>query len=300
MSATPYIELSQKRDITQVINTAFSLLRQIYKRMFRDILLITGPFFLLSGIFSALANYNEFGKMHNNFERLNSANPFAIFESPEIYMSLFASLMGWSLALCVCGNHIRQYFLAKNKEYDVQEVRKTLGRDFWRVLVMHIILFIIVAGGAVCLAIPGIYLGVANSLAVTILVQNKGMNLGSAMSESRRLIHDNWWRSLGLGVLVVLFEGVKGGIFTIILGIFSVVIQLHSAQGGNIEEYKIGYIITTCVPQLINAILTPVSISISAVYYYSLKEEKDQTDLARRIDEIGMDQPKTIQNEGGY
>lgn len=205
-----------------------------------------------------------------------------------------------SIATCIIGNHVLQYSIAKGPDYDKQQVRVTLGKDFWRVLGANFVLGLMVAGGAILFLIPGIYLLIANFFVAIIMILNKDMGMGEAFSESRRLVNDNWWKSFGLGIIMALIVGVISTIFTIPVAIYTAVISLHSMGGGDAEQYRLVYIILMSVAQLGSALISPITIVASAIYYYSLKEEKDQGGLMAKIESIGVQQSEKKENEGSY
>jgi hypothetical protein len=298
MAPDAIVDLHKKRDIGEIINATFGLLRLIYKNMVKDILLITGPFFILGGVFSAL---NQFNSTFSGVQRgLSLSDKMSQIFSPQYFLSLLCILLGWSIAYCIIGNHVLQYSISKGPNYDKDAARNTLGKDFWRVLGANFVVGLVAVLGCFLFLIPGIYIAVANSLTAIILILNKEIGIGQAMGESRRLIKDNWWKSLGLGFVMAFIVGAISMIFTIPVLIYTAIISFHSVRGGDVEQYRLIYTIITAISQIGSALISPVTVVGSAIYYYSLKEEKDQGSLMAKIDSIGNQQPEKKENEGSY
>lgn len=85
--------------------------------------------------------------------------------------------------------------------------------------------------GLLCFLLPGIYLAVAYSFA-QLLIVDKQLSFGQAMSVSRRVISAQWWRILALLLLAMLVGAL--GLAGFIVGIF---ITLPIALGALVCAY---------------------------------------------------------------
>lgn len=295
----PILNLQEKRDIGQVINVTFTLIRITFKPMYKDLLLIAGPFYLLGGIFSALTQYHSISTI---FERLGNYRYFSLYQffSPEYYLYWFCILAGWSLSFCIAVNHVLQYKINGSSGYNPQEVRRAIMGDVFKVFFGTFLNILAIIGASLFFLIPGIYLLVANSLLATVLVLDKQKNVFQAFSESRRLISDNWWRSLGLGILILLIMGAISMIFALPMAIANFIITFNSLRDGGVKSYLPLYMVLMAITQLGTLLVSPISNIASAVYYYSLKEEKDHSGLMDNIGKIGTQDTEQQKDEGSF
>jgi hypothetical protein len=294
MDNQPLIKLNEKRDIGQVLNATFAFLRISYKYMYKDMLIMVAPFFVISGVINAFVTYDVFSV--SLLERLNRPS---MYSSPFYYLGLLCSAIGWTFAYTIVGNYIYQYKITGSAEFDVPAIREASRKDFSRILVAFIIFYLSIIGGAILLIIPGIYFAVANSAGIINMVLNKEAKVGSTFGESRRLINDNWWRTFGLGFITLLIVSGITMVFSIPTSIYSFLIAFHSTSGAP-EEYQLPFIIFAAFARLAYCLAAPISIIASAIYYYSLKEEKDQVSLLEKIDAMGTKSNETKVNEGSY
>jgi len=296
MAKTTTINLLQKRDIGQVLNAGFSLLASI-KPLYKDILFLSAPVYLLSGICSALSEYNH---LLEGFNSNFAYNIYYFLFSPFWYLSILFLLLGQSVTISIVCNHVLQYRLNGGSIYDLQATRKAIFRDIPKVFFAGFLNTIIIIAACVLFLIPGIYFAVANSLVVTALVLDKKNSVVDAFSESSRLIRDNWWLAFLLGIIVSLIMLGLVWAITITTGIATRLISFHSINAVQSSSYSIFLIVLSCFKTLCYSLINPISAAISSVYYYSLKETKDQVGLMESIDSIGGQLTHKQEDEGSY
>ena len=305
MNNKPTLNLQEKRDIWQVLNATFSFIEIDFKPLYTDILFISAPFYLLAGISYSLTTFGALlGALNNQFLTDGRYSALQIF-SPAYWLFLLALLIGWSLSCSVIGNHVLQYKL-HGKGYDVAEARKGIWKDLWRVIFGSFLNILIIIAASLLFLIPGIYLAVANSLLTTILILDKDIDLFDAFSESRRLIRDNWWWAFLLGFLVSVIYSVFITVFRLPSSVLSTIIFLHTIKGqADIGGYEILFLVLNIIAYLGYALVAPVMVIPSCIYYYSLKEKKDHSALLEKIDNIGEQQAQpfttdTKEDEGDF
>lgn len=289
------LRFNEKRDIGQVINATFAFLRISFKHIFIDILLMAAPFFVIAGVISAFVQYDVYSV--GFLDRLNRAS---IYYSPFYYLSLLCSGIGWAFSYSIVGNYVYQYRTTGSAEFDVPAIRDAARKDFFKVLLTLIIFYLVFAGGLILLIIPGIYFAIANSLGPIRVLLDKEAGPGNAFGESRRLISDNWWRTFGLFFLVGLIVYGITMVFSIPTAIYSFLFVFHSARGESVSDYQLPFIIFSALAHLSSCLAAPISIIASCIYYYGLKEEKDQVSLLEKIDAMGTQGKDTKVNEGSF
>ncbi|HWY98941.1 MAG TPA: hypothetical protein VNY36_07650, partial [Bacteroidia bacterium] len=146
--------------------------------------------------------------------------------------------------------------------------------------------------GGMLFSIPALYLAVANSLLTVILILDKDMMMVDAFGESRRLIRNNWWRAVLLGLVIGIITASIERLFMVPTQIFSWVVLFHSTQGNNMESYTLLFIALNAISSLGLTLVAPISIVCSAIFYYSLREKKDHVALLENIDKIGVQEAK--------
>ena len=283
----PLINLQEKRDIGQVLNATFAFIRLTYKYLYKDLLLLAAPFFILYGLIVSLVQMNVYSMVERG----------SIYAAPLYYVALLCLCIGWTISCSIIGNYVLQYKTNGNTDFDIPAIRRAVRKDFFKLFFAFILFYLAIALGFVLLIIPGIYMVVAYSLVSTNIILDKDLGISDAFKESRRLISDNWWRSLGLGLIVGIIIYAFTFIFSIPNVIFTFIIALHRGSG-DVDSYRLPVIICSAFAQLAYCLSAPVSVIASAVYYYSLKEEKDQSGLMQKIDEFGKNDAKA--NEGVY
>jgi hypothetical protein len=297
------LNLQENRDVGQILNATFVFIGITFKKLFRDIMLISGPFYVLAGVFSSLTTFNTL-RMIGTIGSSNSIFSQFQFFSPAYWLNLLCLLIGWSLSATIIGNHVLQYKL-NGPDYDVHEVRKSIKGDIMRVILGNFLNVLVIIAATILFIIPGIYLAVANSLLTTIIVLDKQTTTIDAFGESRRLIRDNWWAACGLGIIVGIITSAVQFVFKVPSTILTTIISFNTIRHGDgADSYHILLIALNAIAFIGVALVSAVSVVASAIYYYSLKEKKDHTALMQNIDNIGVQtaqsQTDTQKDEGDY
>lgn len=293
MAEQPLIKLQQKRDIGQVLTATFSFLKITYKYILKDMLLLVSPFFVIPGIFLTLQQYDTYTNAYTF-----GGNRSLLLFSPYYYLYILGTIVGMTIAFSIVGNYVYQYNQTGSTEFDVQAVRAAARRDFFKLFITFLLFYLMVVAGVIFLIIPGIYFGVANALGGTNIVLDKNATVGSAFGESRRLINDNWWRTFGLFIITALIVYAFTMLFSIPASIYTFIISWHMTKGDP-ENYRLPFILFNALAHLAACLVAPISVVASSIYYYSLKEEKDQISLVQKIENLGKNDNETKVNEGG-
>jgi hypothetical protein len=301
MNKKATLNIQENREIGQILNATFVFIGITFKALFRDILIIAGPFYVLAGIFSSLSTYNSL-RLISTFG--TSGGAFSQFQvlSPAYWLDLLCLLIGFSLSTCIIANHVLMY-KTNGPEYNKEEARRYIRGDIMRVTLANFLNVLVVIVATIFFIIPGIYLIVANSLITTIIVLDKQTGTMDAFGESRRLIRDNWWAALGLGLIVGIITLCVQLIFKIPSSILTTVITFNTLRNGeDIGSYKTLFIVFNAIAYLGTALVSPISVVASSIFYYSLKEKKDHTSLMQNIESIGVQPARTetdIQKDEG-
>ena len=138
------------------------------------------------------------------------------------------------------------------------------------VLWVSILVFLVTVLGFLLLIVPGVYVAVAFSLALPVLLleQKKG---GSALGRSRKLIEGRWWRTFGVllagyvlaSVVAGIVQGILAALMFVAVGDDSVMSVILSGLAG-----LAGQVITT-----------PFVAALVTVLYFDLRVRKEAFDL---------------------
>lgn len=130
---------------------------------------------------------------------------------------------------------------------------------------------------AIAFIIPGIYLWVAFSVAVPVMM-TEGVRGRKALGRSRRLVRDFWWRAFAVAILGYILSGILSGVISgLILGISAV-----SASSTSVA----GIVLNIVAGTLSRVLTTPFTAAFVTVLYFDLRVRKEAFDLqllARRI-----------------
>jgi len=297
MSPKKQLNLREKRDIGQVVNASFAFLRLSYGKMFRDLILFSTPFYIIAGVCTGILQFDE------PAEFAGFATGYLL--NPLFYASIVAGMIGTTLCISIVGNYIYQYTETGSNQFDKVGIRQRIWKHLPGLLVVSLFYYAANIGSLVFLIIPGIFFSVANVLSRPIyILENKNdlqsISIGESFSESRRLISDNWWRSFGLFYILFFLVAIMGIIFTLPQIIIRFIISFNAARSMDMEGYRLSYTISSIVSQVGQGLLEPITVTAWFIYYYSLKESKDQTDLMATIENIGVKTTTTSDNEGSY
>jgi hypothetical protein len=298
MSPQKILNLREKRDIGQVVNASFAFLRLTYFKMFRDILLFVCPFFALSAICASLIRFSipeYYGLPFINY-----------FLNPAFYISIVLKFIGSTICYAIVSNYVLQYVQTGSTQFDRPAIRKKTGKQFFGLFTVNLFYYIANFGSLIFLIIPGIYFSVANVLSRPVYVlenvdEYRWVSIGDSFNESRRLITDNWWRTFGLYFILAFLVGFMSYIFAIPSLLVTFLIGFNSLRGGDLESYRLYYTLAEVIYQTGQSLLMPITISASCIYFYSLKESKDQTALLESIESFGTQAPASnTEYEGSY
>jgi hypothetical protein len=123
--------------------------------------------------------------------------------------------------------------------------------------------------GLILLVIPGIFLLVAWSVAVPVLMVEGTKGTG-AISRSQRLVKDNWWRTFGALLVGFIFIGLFQFLLTLAAGAFD----------GTAEDHLgLWVVIVNVIQAVATTITAPLEAAIITVIYFNLRVRKEGFDL---------------------
>lgn len=284
-----HIELYKIRDFSAKMNATIEYLRQNIGGLVKTVLLIVCPFGLVSGIL---------------FSRFYAGLPFQAGSTggnPED-VNLFLQNLGTNYMLLIIVFGITYSFLFTSVYYYIK-LKEELGRkpEVMEVynkilpiipsvlLLMFLTTFVTIIGTAFFI-LPGIYLGVALSLALPILLFEE-VGVGTAFSKSFQLIKGKWWSTFGLIIVSTFIAGMASYVFAIPFYAFFIGSMFTVAETQNPEAvfniFSSWYFVVGMSIMMIGSYLTYIiPILALAFQYFNLSERVEGRGLRNIIDEF--------------
>ena len=155
--------------------------------------------------------------------------------------------------------------------------------------VIRVSLLLFVAILLICITVIGIpvaiYLGVAWALAIYVaVIEHEGAF--ASLKRSRELVKGNWWRVLGVTVLIGLIVILVQFIFAIPSALLSLPVEFFS----NSTNSSAGAITISTILDTIGTIITgPIIYIACLLLYYDLRARKEGLDLELMADQSRID-----------
>ena len=284
------IEFKKQRDIGEILSDTFAFVRHEFKSYFSNILNIVGPYILitLAGLGLYLYSLGSF----MNFASLGNSLP----ESKLIYLFLAVVLLliggvaTYALSYSVTLNYIRSYD-ANDGVVNNEEIRKGVRDSFWKIIGLGFLVTVMLFVAIFLCCIPAIYLYVPLSLSYPLLVL-RNLSIGDAISDSFRLIKDEWWMTFLTMLVIIIIISIASYAFSIPAVIYTYVKmgismgQNDFAQGDLFFSDPI-YIGLNLVSYFFQYILNLITLIATVFIYFHLNEKKNFTGTFKKIDSLG-------------
>ena len=287
------INFKQERDFGDLFNATFSFISQEFKRLATAILYFAVPMLLLAAIAFTVYSMKSQEMMQTLAQsHTGKPNPFAIF---SVWGSLwgyigFAMLIGliaYTMLLGTVYGYIKLYIENGPDGFTMNDVWNQITTHFLSFFVATFVTGLVVGLGFVFCLIPGIYLGVALSIVLCIMIFEE-VDFSIAFGRSMKLINKNWWQTFAVIIIA-----------TIIVYVLTIFISLPSMLFGfksffkNIKngqpltsDLSIGFYITNTLTQLLTHLIWVIPTVISAFIYFSTVEKVEKPSLIEKIGQI--------------
>ncbi len=289
----PQIDLCRQRDFGAVVSGAFELLRQEFKPLMRALLLIAGPFVLLSIIVSIAAQLS-IGEMA--FEPDVNADPndllmefaywtTAVVTMPVVLLSAFFSTLAYWVVLWI-GYLYAHLYVEKGSGISVEDITGAMFANVGMLVFVPIFISIVLTIAFMCCTIPGLYLLPIMLLLPILKLDRHDLDFSGALSAVFNIIKDNWWFSFGLIIIMGILAYVLNLIFQ--LPLFLVAL-MDGINGSDLSSDPVYLSVLTTISSLGTFCFVVIALAF-AVHYYNLRERRDATGLMNRIDDINDDE----------
>lgn len=285
---TTYILFQKERDLGGIISDTFRFLRENFSVLGKLIFRITGPVFVI--LLLALSYYSYLGMdtLQNplfgisegeNMDRYLIAFFTFIFALVAFYVLLYSTIL-----------HIIKSYVQNKGVIDETQVYQGIKDQFAGMLGLLLLNWLIISAGLLLCVIPGVYLWVPLSIAPAVYVF-KGLPVFDSISESFRLIKNNWWMTffiLFITVLLIYFIGFIFQVPMIFYMFFKGLTGAAEIRAGD-PSSMIDWITIALnvISSLAQYLLYTIVIITSAFIYFSLDEQKNATGAYQTISDLG-------------
>jgi hypothetical protein len=278
------LEIEREMTFGENFSGTFIFIRENAGPLFKSILLIAGPFILLSAILLGLLFPGYFdlsGRVDSG--PFMDATFFETYGMKNILRVVFF-LLTTSLISMVTFEYVYLYTQSEGKEITFRQVWERFRKDFFRLFAAKLIMWpaIIIASG--CLALPGIVLYVLWGGTELIIIEKRG-NPFSAISQSYKLMKQYWGTGFVLMLLLMVIISVLWVLFSIPAWILEGG-QILTTVEQNETGQQVAYIIHAVSQVIVHLLFLLPTIAI-ALRYYSVKEEHYREGIVRRIRSVG-------------
>ena len=294
MEQSSKIQLFKQRNFSEKVEATFAFIRRNFKSFFGTMLVIVGPFLILTAIGTtfmttrSMRYYNQPG-----------VDPLEVFNSvgPSMFISMIGGFLSSLLIFAGTYGYLKVYHEVGQGEVTTKAVWKESLRQIPGLLGFFGILMAIMIGGVFLLKAFVLILMLVLAVVsvfwtiVPAIMAFEKVNPLKAMSRSFFLMSDKYFSTVGLIFvlfLIVVALGVLVSVPTYIMT-FSELITLQ--EGGAINGYQQSIFLQ--VYNIITSILLNLGstiISIGIVFQYTnLVERKEGVNLMDQINQMGTD-----------
>jgi hypothetical protein len=191
---------------------------------------------------------------------------------------LLLTLLSSTLSSAACFRTIASAYLGGRTDW-----RSSLGyalRHLHSIVLVTVLAGLAAGLGFILCVLPGIYFGVAFSLAVPVLL-TEGTRGRRALGRSRALVKDYWWRVFGVLVLGYILSGILAG------AIEGAVVGLTSVSSGDSSLTAI--VVSVVAGTVSKLVTTPFVAAFIIVVYIDLRVRKEAFDLQLLAERLGVE-----------
>lgn len=277
MSATPQLRPLR---VGETLDAAIKIYTRNAGQLFKTVLVLVIPFEIIGAILLASAVSGS-SIIDGKFLFTNQGDLDAFTVSRLVFQALIGLLI--LLANAACFKAVSDTYLGERPDW--RESLRFAFKRFGPVLWLAIVAFVILVVAFFALIIPAIYLAVAFSVALPVLLVER-IGGFKALSRSFQLTKGRWWPTLGTllvaAILVAIVQFVIGFVIGIVLGVV-----FHGSSGSPVLLVILG--------RMFDGIGRMISIPFFAacvtVIYYDLRVRKEGYDLQLLAEGIGRSGP---------
>jgi hypothetical protein len=300
------INFRVSRDFGETFNASFKFIRQNFKQFFASLLLIAGPFVLISAIAGALYQANALAVATSGY----NTSPFAQFGWEYFTFLITAGLANIALVATVFA-FMMNYMEKGPGNFTVNDVARTVGHHAG--LIIGIFFTIGIICGLIIAVIVGIFIGLGSAVpvlaillgfgavigmliivppliwrlaAVYLVAMQENLGIFEAFAKTGQVMRGHFWWTWVIVFVASLAIGMIGFVFSLPQVVYQVVLTFTSLSNGD-TSFSVPFVIVSAVCTFFATLVHGMIHVINGIHYYSLAEKQDGLGLMERINEIG-------------
>lgn len=267
----PKVELNKIRSGGEILDDSILFIKQNWRPLVKSYFTICGLFWIT-------------GLIVSTFNQIHSIDLLEQGESQFgwlYFTALFIEMINHTLILILTLSFIVLYKEKGNEPPTVEEVWVYVKYHFIRIFSTNLLLVIMTLIGLAFCFVPGIYFAPISSLTLTIMIIENAP-LGYSFNRAFRLIKTKWWHVFGVLTLSLILIIVTMLLVFIPAAIIAFIVNFLIGIYGR-QSYLVAVNIAAHLAQVLY-LLPYVAIGL---IYYSLVEQKEDTNLLHRIEMLG-------------
>lgn len=287
-----YQQFKKVREFGDLFSDTFAFISDNWKSFFGGFLKLTWPFILIALIGNTYYQMQVSGNIFDN-AMTGQQDPFSFFTGflPSLLLLGFSSFL-LSVASYAYVNLYISSFIENNGDVNLQQVQTALYDKFLSISGLQLLVGISVFLGLLICFVPGIYLLVPLSFAVSVyLYENKSIT--DSFSHTFKLIRDNWWITFAAVLVMSIIIAFAGGIFQLPIFLYTVLKTALSVQENDPQQVMQGMssdyvmIALNAIASFASSLFNLAFIIMTVYIYFNLNERHFGTGSFEQIDEIG-------------
>jgi hypothetical protein len=265
--------------VGEIFDIAINVYRRHAGTLFRLVLFVVAPVSLISAIVqgSAVPDNEDFFA--------TDSDGTLIYDEGDVWATVAATVIAFLLTFAAttiasgaCFRAVADAYLGGRPDW-----RESLGFAARR---LHSILWVTLLGGflallgAVLCLIPGVYLYIAFSVAVPVLL-TEGLKGRRALGRSRELVRGRWWPTFA----VIILGAILAGIVSAALEGLATAVSLTNDDPGSFVSIVAAAVSATAASTL----TVPFTAAFVIVLYFDLRVRKEAFDLHLLATQVGVE-----------
>ena len=302
MQTSPKIEFFKEREFGDKINITFAFIRQNAGSYLKYQLFISGPFIAVGVILTALFMSSFFGIITSAGAN-GVADPSAVLGSMgNLFLTMLIYMMIYLVVSLVGLGYMRAYHESPDGKVDMSDITRRFWKKLPAGLGAVLLGLVCISIGYLFLIIPGIYLAIAFSLILVIIMFEDDSNSVSVIGRSIKLTGGKWWSTFGLLFVTSIIAAAIGYVIQLPVALISFSQEFTSASESGVVDpegfgttFGVVYSLFYYIALLINVFIVQTAL---AFQYFNLVEKKESRGLMDKIE--GMGASTEEQNEEHY
>ena len=287
------INFKQERDFGDLFNATFGFISQEFKKLGTAILYFVVPFLLLASI--AMTIYAvKAQELSQSIVQGDKPDPLIAFKTMGslfgyIGVGLLLSLIATTVLMSTVYGYIKLYIQKGSDGFSLNDVWGQVARTFFPFVGATIVVGLLIVAGAIFCLLPGIYLAVALSVVLCIMIFEE-VSFSVAFSRSFKLVKNNWWSTFAVflvATIIVYILSILVSIPSLLMGFESMFSNLKAGQPILGANFSMGFYIVSAFTRLFTQVFMVIPVVITAFLYFSFVEKAESPSLVNRIDQIG-------------